>query len=649
MQKVLHPFLIFWFSFHISYAQISFTTTELPSSCSANGSIQVFVTGGASPYYYQIISSSTGIIRPVQSVSTFNNLPSGSYNIRVTDKNNETATGMAVIPGNYLPLSFTYVQQQSTITMTPRNGKAPYTYTYSKDGLTFPPADDSTSYPCMSPGTYLFRVYDSCENFYTENIIVNEFTLTADINCSVNAATNIKSVLVNSVGNGNGGYSYHAYGENYDETNSVGFFDSIFSCNKNISVEITDKCGVKSPPYLVCPTLDYKYDIGCINFKDQEITITNVTVGSGIPYKYIANEIISDQPLIRNVPARDTIYAGIIDSCGFRDVAVVQRMTNLVMDSSSCTGNTKILSSYYLVNSKPASFPPTRYVSISGPVSFDITENVRKDTSVVYVNGLQEGYYVYKVINGCGDEVRDSFYHTDKCFSNVSIIKYQTCNKLIFQIEKRCALDTAVFYTLKNFNGTVHSKNRFGIFTGLNGDSCYTLEAWDHICDTTVYDTIYPIRIKLNLFHNSCTDISVNALMVRASYCGVSKTARLYRVNDFVITDAAYNILQVNTTGHLTSIPPGAMFVYARTDDCNSDTLPLTATSGFQKPLEFCLTPTIKYESSNYCKLVWNAKLMNNDEDLNLTLTGNGVSMQSKLNFFALDTGMYVLSDSTLR
>lgn len=84
----------------------------------SNGVITVNASGGTSPYVYQIISSTTGIVRPAQNVSVFNNLPSGSYTIRVSDFANITTTNTVTIAGNYIPLTFSHQQQQSTLTTT---------------------------------------------------------------------------------------------------------------------------------------------------------------------------------------------------------------------------------------------------------------------------------------------------------------------------------------------------------------------------------------------------------------------------------------------------------------------------------------------------------------------------------------------------
>ncbi|MDB5227877.1 MAG: hypothetical protein JWN78_2070 [Bacteroidota bacterium] len=217
--------LVLLFFTSVTYAQLSFTTSITPSTCSANGTIDITVSGGIPTYYYQIVSSSSGIIRPVQNSNVFNNLPAGTYTIRVIDNNNLTATNTVAIPGNYIPLSFSHMQQQSSIVLTPLNGKPPYTFTYSTDGgLSYLPPTDSNSFSCMQPGNYLFRVYDSCSNFYSENVVVNNVIIDATYSCVPDFSNNTKSIILNSVINGNGGYSFIGFGQGYYQTNTTGNF-----------------------------------------------------------------------------------------------------------------------------------------------------------------------------------------------------------------------------------------------------------------------------------------------------------------------------------------------------------------------------------------------------------------------------------------
>lgn len=84
----------------------------------------------------------------------------------------------------------------------------------------------------MSAGTYLFRVYDSCTNFYiVKTVVVNPAT----INATFNLINNNTGITLNAIAGGNGGYNFHAIGSGYNQTNTTGTFTGITKCNKNIS------------------------------------------------------------------------------------------------------------------------------------------------------------------------------------------------------------------------------------------------------------------------------------------------------------------------------------------------------------------------------------------------------------------------------
>lgn len=645
MIKKLILIIFIFLSISISYAQISFTSITSPSSCSANGSISVNVIGGTAPYLYQIISSTSGIIRPAQNVNIFQNLPAGTYSIRVTDKNNETAVNNAVITGNYIPLTFNPIQQQSTIIIQAANGRPPYTYSYSSDGgFSFSTPKDSNSFNCLNEGSYLFRVYDSCSNFYTETVVVAPVVIEADFSCVPNVSNNTKSVVLNSLTNGNGGFIFHAFGVNYNQTNTSGTFFNINRCNKNISVDIKDKCNVTTTS-LVCPTPDYTFDVSCVNFKDHKVTISNVSSGSGLPYLYIANDVANPSTTVQNFPIPgDSILAGLIDSCGFKKTIEVRRMTILKDNIGSCENGKITVFTYYTVDGKARSFQPTRYVSVSGPTSFNELDAAITDTSTASLSGLESGKYVYKVINACGDEVLDSFIYVKKCFKKITIRKIQSCGTLRIILEKDCRADTNTLYTLTDLQGNSIAQNTYGIFNNLNNDSCYKVQMHELDCDTILTDYINPLRPKLKLFQNSCNELSITVRGTIKKICGNASSATFSSSYNFVLADSLFNVLQTNNTGYINPVPPNTYWVFAQTSECNSDTLRYTRRSGFEDSLQFCITPVVKVEN-NKCKLAWNVKVLNNITNINLTLEGNGISVRNPKNFYGIDSGRYVLKD----
>lgn len=630
----------------ISYAQISFTSVTSPSTCSANGSISVNVGGGTAPYLYQIISSSTGVIRPAQNINVFQNLPAGSYNIRVTDRNNETVVNTAIISGNYLPLSFTAIQQQSTVSIRAINGKQPYTYAYSDNGgQSFHPLQDSNAFHCIEQGNYLFRVYDSCSNFYTETVVVAPVMIEADFSCVANTSNNTKSIVLNSLQNGNGGFTFRGFGVNYDQTNSTGNFYNINRCNKNISVEVRDRCNV-SASYVVCPSPDYTFSVTCVNFKDRKVTMGNVSSGSGLPYQYVANDVASPTTTVQNFPIPgDSILAGLIDSCGFKNTIEVRRMKILYDNIGGCENGTLKLFTFYVINGKGYSFQPNTYTSISGPSTFNVTDTTTMDTSIVEIPGLQNGKYVYKITNACGDEVIDSFMYVRKCFKKITVRKVQNCSSISYKLEKDCRIDTNTVYTLTDLQGNTISQNTNGFFTGLNNDSCYKMKMHQLDCDTTVTDFINPIKPKLKLFLNACDVISLSVKLQAKKICGNALGSVYQGASQFILADSLFNVLLSSNSGYINPVPPNTYWIYAITDGCNSDTIRYTRTSGFDDSLAFCITPSVKVDNNDRCRIAWNVKIMNNLSNSIFTLTGNGVNLQGVKNFYGIDSGRYLVKN----
>lgn len=636
-------FLFFVFIFLSSKAQTSFITTTAISTCSSNGSITVTPTSGTAPFLYQIISSSTGIIRPAQNAPVFNNLPAGTYTIRLTDGNNFTAQNTTTIIGSYNPLTFAYTQNQSTLTINPINGKPPYLFTYSKDdGQTYRPVTDTNIFKCFEPGNYIFRVYDSCSNFYSENVVMNPVLINATFSC--NQIGNIKSIALNAISGGNGGYTYTATGSGYNQTNTTGNFSGIGVCNKNVSVKVKDVCGVTNN-FLVCPSPDFAIEILCVNFKDHTITLGNVTGGGGIPYKYIANDIISNTPTITNIPnTQDSIVAGIVDSCGNRNTITIRPFKITKIDTSICErGDLSIATGYGVNYQYYTAFQPTRYQSTSGPTSFDVIDNSTSlhDTSFVLLHNLLNGHYTFKVTNACGDEINGQFNYNRRCYRDFKIEKKQACDRVIYKVFKDCKLDTDIVYMLYDKNGVLLDQNSFGVFA-INNNSCYQVKLRDTICDTILLDFINPLKLSIKTFQNSCDVLSAGVAITQNVICSKGQLPQFDATVSIQITDSLFNVLAHDNNGVFDSIPPKAYWVFGISNGCNTDTIRYIKSTTLQDTLRFCITPSVKIVGTK-CKFAWQVKITINPTGAFYNLTGNGFNLTSNNLFLGLDTGMYVL------
>lgn len=645
--KVMKRILIFLFYIFTvvqsTFAQLNISISTTPSTCSANGSIAVRVSGGTTPYYYQIISSSSGIVRPLQNINIFQNLPAGNYSVRVTDANNTAQTTQALINGNYIPLSFSHTQVQSSVIIQANNGKGPYKYAVSSDGgFTYTTPSDSNTFRCMTSGNYIFRVTDSCENFYSEAVAVSPVTVNMDFSCIDNG--NTRSIRLNSVISGNGGYIFHAYGTGYDETNSSGHFSNITKCNRNIQVDVKDQCSL-SNRFEVCPSPNYTYEVACVNFKNKSVTLTNISGGNNIPFVFTANGLTSNSAFIQNIPnTQDSIIVGIADSCNLSSTVKINKMKILKQPTVNCPDGGIIVNTFIPFNGIGRSFPPTRFQSISGPTSFDETDSISTDTTQVSIYHLVTGNYKYKITNACGDEAIDSFSYLKQCYSALNLYKYQSCNSLRFSLEKDCAVDTTALYTLKDMNGRIVAQNRNGIFSGIDNDSCYKMEVRELVCDTILTDYVHPVGLQLGMFQNSCDELSLRVSLYDKRTCGTASVPRFADDIEFVLCDSMFNILMTNSTGLINSIPAHTYWIYARGLSCNSDTVKYIKTGGFIDTIRFCLTPSLKLVNGK-CTFAWKVKLLNNRSHINFSLVGNGIIRQSSTGFSGVDTGHYVLKD----
>lgn len=173
--------------------------TGNPPGCdtSAVGVLTAVPAGGTAPYTY--------LWSPIGGTGqTATNLPSGTYTVLVTDSNQCTATGTAVIapviPVTYISattnaLCNTSNTGSATITTT-SGGVPPYSYLWS-NGST------STTITGVSPGTYTFTITDSNGCTSTGTAIVGQ---NPAVFVTVNPDTTICSGQVaNLSANGSGG------------------------------------------------------------------------------------------------------------------------------------------------------------------------------------------------------------------------------------------------------------------------------------------------------------------------------------------------------------------------------------------------------------------------------------------------------------
>lgn len=166
---------------------ITLTSQNNPASCNTNnGSIVVSATGGAAPYQFKINSGTFGTI------STFNNLGGGSFNITVRDANNcekilsaiTLSTPTSPVAGASTIVAHTdCLSPNGSITVNVSGGTPPYEYKLGTGAF-----GSSNVFSQLKSGNYTITVQDDADCSITVNGVVAN-------NTTVSFQTQINTIL----------------------------------------------------------------------------------------------------------------------------------------------------------------------------------------------------------------------------------------------------------------------------------------------------------------------------------------------------------------------------------------------------------------------------------------------------------------------
>jgi len=164
---------------------VLYATIITPSSCtSADGSIEIFnVTGGTPPYKYSINDGATYV-----NTLIFNNLPSGTYPVRVIDNNGCSTAYSVVLPTKTAPVPYIKIQEPSChgnsdgfIVVDSVSGGVPL-FQYNFNGVN---VGSTTVYSSLATGSYALSITDQAcsyniDSFYVYNKTTGKYdTLSA--------------------------------------------------------------------------------------------------------------------------------------------------------------------------------------------------------------------------------------------------------------------------------------------------------------------------------------------------------------------------------------------------------------------------------------------------------------------------------------
>ncbi len=142
------------------------------------GLIEIEVSGGVGPYAYELLDDSgSSSVRPLQSSDVFENLPSGSYVIRVIDSNGLWALGdtFTIVEPEVLMATTIVTEigckglEDGEITVVASGGIQPYDY--SLDGISF---SANNGFGNLTPGTYVVWVRDANGCMLSDQVVLSE-------------------------------------------------------------------------------------------------------------------------------------------------------------------------------------------------------------------------------------------------------------------------------------------------------------------------------------------------------------------------------------------------------------------------------------------------------------------------------------------
>lgn len=183
MNKTKHTFVCIAFLFFsintcFGFIQIDSIKTTA-STCVNNGTATVFARSNSAALLYAIVSGP--IVSPIQNSSIFNALYPGNYILRVYANNNDSADKKFVVIGNYQspncnpiptnPICFggndgKIIGNADTLT-----GRLPYTWQIISPFISA--VQSSDTFTNLIAGQYELRMYDSCDNFQTRTVYLN--------------------------------------------------------------------------------------------------------------------------------------------------------------------------------------------------------------------------------------------------------------------------------------------------------------------------------------------------------------------------------------------------------------------------------------------------------------------------------------------
>ena len=253
--------------------------TFIPANCDLNnGSINLTVSGGVTPYTYLW---SNGAL-----TQDLNSIPGDDYTVTVTGGNGCTAVGTVALPNNVIPITInaTVIAQTSCVI---NNGRITLMLSPNNLAISWSTGSSSTTISNLAPGAYTVTVSAGGTCTETETFFIDDNSEVPNLDVDITAAT---------CGFSNGAVDLSVSGGilpyTYIWSNGKVTQDISNLPGGNYAVTVTTSIGCTALIFAAVPDEDITIDIYGIPYDNLSCTVPNgyITMDAeptGLPYTYL--------------------------------------------------------------------------------------------------------------------------------------------------------------------------------------------------------------------------------------------------------------------------------------------------------------------------------------------------------------------------
>jgi gliding motility-associated-like protein len=478
----------------------------------ADGVITVDAKGGTRPYLYALNGGTFG------SSATFPALANGTYVITVKDSNSCTRSYHTVIEDSVVlkaDLTTTdvscYGWVNGSITVTPLNGKSPYTFAIATGSFR-----SSPSFKAISAGTYAIRMKDAYGCLYNGSAtVLQPDPLTVMVKSTMPTCKgNVDGSLEITASGGSGPYLYAIDGKTYGAT---GLFSKLAPGSYTLSVKDAQGCTKDTTVELVEPPVLYLSVVTqmplCHSGADGSIELTSSGGTPAYLYTISAGAGVAD-PVFRGLKS------------GHYPVSVI--------DNNGCRKDTTVfLSQPDALGFKTLKvWPPTCEDYANGAISAGVSGGTPPYRYAIttggYTNsssfiGLKSGEYTLSVIdqNNCAIDTVFTLKGYPKIILDSIISQMPTCferadGSFLLFVSGGTA---PIRFVSEAITGDTVTKAAFDKLKA----GTYVVKAIDSVhCSKDFFVTIAQpeeLKLSLSVLHNDCTGTD-NAGSIAAEVSG---------------------------------------------------------------------------------------------------------------------------------